>query len=94
MELEELWKQFVASGKIADYLRFADGARAEAAEELAPDHMNAPRERPAGGMRDDGVPDIVYPAGSAPEVTIPGVAVPGETLKEEIRRQMRQENGI
>ena len=36
MEVEDLWKQFVASGKIADYLRFVNGTRTEAAEEIEP----------------------------------------------------------
>ena len=39
MEVEDLWKQFVASGKIADYLRFVNGTRTEAAEEIEPEQM-------------------------------------------------------
>lgn len=42
MEVEDLWKQFVASGKIADYLRFVNGTRAEAAEEIEPEHGTKP----------------------------------------------------
>lgn len=35
MEQEELWEQFVASGRVADYLRFTNGLRGtEAGEDL------------------------------------------------------------
>lgn len=37
MEQEELWEQFVASGRVADYLRFTNGYRAETSEDLMPD---------------------------------------------------------
>ena len=42
MEVEDLWKQFVASGKIADYLRFVNGTRTEAAEEIEPEYGTKP----------------------------------------------------
>lgn len=42
MEVEDLWKQFVASGKVADYLRFVNGTRTEAAEEIEPEYGTKP----------------------------------------------------
>lgn len=37
MEQEELWEQFVASGRIADYLKFTNGVRSENSKELSPE---------------------------------------------------------
>lgn len=37
MEQEELWEQFVASGRVADYLKFINGVRSETAKELSPE---------------------------------------------------------
>lgn len=81
MEQEDLWEQFVASGRIADYLKFTSGLHTEAADDLTPDVT----ETGKGSF-----PEAALPAGNLPEVTIPGVAVPGETLEEEILRQMSE----
>lgn len=76
MEVEDLWKQFVASGKIADYLRFVNGTRTEAAEEIEPEQM-AGSEQMAEANREEKILGMAFPAGKMPDVTVPGVAVPG-----------------
>ncbi len=92
MEVEDLWKQFVASGKIADYLRFVNGTRAEAAEEIEPEQM-AGSEQMAEANREEKILGMAFPAGKMPDVTVPGVAVPGETLERQIRRQLAEDEG-
>ena len=42
MEVEDLWKQFVASGKIAYYLRVVNCPRTEAAAEIEPEYVTKP----------------------------------------------------
>ena len=86
MEVEDLWKQFVASGKIADYLRFVNGTRTEAAEEIEPEQM-------AEANREEKILGMAFPAGKMPDVTVPGVAVPGEMLERQIRRQLAEDEG-
>lgn len=92
MEVEDLWKQFVASGKIADYLRFVNGTRTEAAEEIAPEQM-AGSEQMAEANREEKILGVAFPAGKMPDVTVPGVAVPGEMLERQIRRQLAEDEG-
>ena len=95
MEVEDLWKQFVASGKIADYLRFVNGSRSEVSQELSTDYAAEANpehaDRMAEADREDKILGAAFPARKMPDVTVPGVAVSGETLEKQIRLQMTED---